>query len=180
MTPEGKSIWAGLEFRRPLMMRNLEPLSPNQMRWIPGEGRVSIAWQLWHIAEVEDNWVRDLVLEEPPRFPFGVQMREATADQFPSKAELISYFHEVREQSRERLESLGEAEFDREVVDHDYGPITVREVWAGVVTSFAWHAGQIALTAKLMPNSPVRPMSFNYWQRGAWADASKTPPEERD
>ena len=34
----------------------------------------------------------------------------------------------------------------------------------GVVTSFAWHAGQIALTAKLLPDTPVKTMRFEYWK----------------
>ncbi len=31
------------------------------------------------------------------------------------------------------------------------GTITVQQVWGGVVTSCAWHSGQIALTNRLIP-----------------------------
>ena len=97
MIDEAKSIWAGLEFRMPMLLRNVEPLSEEQMRWIPAPGRVSIAWQLWHIAEVEDNWIRLLVTNEDLRFPFDVQVREVERDdQYPARQALIDYLHEVR------------------------------------------------------------------------------------
>jgi hypothetical protein len=66
------------------------------------------------------------------------------------KAELLAYFHEVREISRKRLEATTEADFDKMIHDAHYGLLSGRDVWGGVVTSFAWHAGQIALTNRLM------------------------------
>ena len=43
-----------------------------------------------------------------------------------------------------------EADFDKMVHDAHFGSLSVRDVWGGVITSFAWHAGQIALTNRLM------------------------------
>jgi hypothetical protein len=40
-------------------------------------------------------------------------------------------------------------DFNREVVDDHFGNVTLRDVWAGVVTSFAWHSGQVPLTLRL-------------------------------
>ncbi len=77
-SPQAQAIWSGLEFRKPMLLRNVEPLSEPQMRWRPGAGPNPIAWQLWHIGEVEDNWIRTLVTGEPLHLPFGVQVREAT------------------------------------------------------------------------------------------------------
>lgn len=166
MIPEAKQIWSALEFRMPMLLRQVESLSGAQMLWVPGPGRVSIAWQLWHIAEVEDVWVRDLVLGEELEFPFGIQVREAARDdQYPTKSELLSYLQDVRAMTKKRLESATSEEFDRVVEDRDFGTIAVRDVWSGVITSFAWHAGQIALTAKLLPDSPIEVMAFGYWKR---------------
>lgn len=164
MTPQGTIIWSGLEFRRPMLLRNIEPLNEEQMGWIPAPGRNSIAWQLWHIAEVEDNWPRTMILNEPPRFPFGVQLHEARDDQYPAKQELLENLAEVRTMTRDRLENLTDAALDRMVHDPDFGRCTVRDIWAGVVTSFAWHAGQIAMTAKMLPDSPVTTMQFTCWK----------------
>lgn len=150
MNPEAKTVWAGLEFRKPALLQIVEALSDEQLLWLPPNGRNSIAWQLWHIAEVEDNWVRDVLLGQPRRYPFGCSVREASREQYPAKAELLAYFHEVRELSRTRLEATVEADFDKVVHDAHFGPLSGREVWGGVVTSFAWHAGQIALTNRLM------------------------------
>ncbi|MCZ6835260.1 MAG: DinB family protein [Planctomycetota bacterium] len=168
MIDEAKSIWAGLEFRKPMLLRNIEPMSEVQLRWIPGEGRASIAWQLWHIAEVEDNWARQHITNEPLHFPFGVQVREAGNSEYPSKEALIGYLHDVRKLSRVRLEEASPEDFLRQVIDKDYEDLNVRGVWAGVITSFAWHAGQIALTAKLLPGTPVQTMQFGYWKDKAW------------
>lgn len=165
MIPEAEIIWSALEFRKPMLLRNIEPLSEQQCCWIPAPGRVSISWQLWHIAEVEDIWVREKVLEQPLHFPFGVQVRAAQPDQIPAKSELINYLHEVRELTRKRLEAIKSyAELCRPVIDEDFGQLMVRDIWSGVITSFAWHAGQIALTAKLIPDTPVATLKFKYWQ----------------
>lgn len=168
MNSTAKTIWSGLEFRKAMLLRNVEPLTDEQMHWIPGPERVCVAWQLWHIAEVEDNWIRSLVTSEPLRFPFGMQMRQAKREQYPSKDALIGYLDEVRAITRDRLESTEEAEFDRAIEDVDFGPCTVRDLWMGVVTSFAWHAGQVALTAKLIPQTPVTTLKFGYWQEKKW------------
>jgi len=150
VNPEAKTVWAGLEFRKPAMLQIVEALSDEQLLWLPPNGRNSIAWQLWHIAEVEDNWVRDVLLGQPRRYPFGRSVRDASRGQYPAKDDLLAYFHEVREISRTRLEATAEADFDKVVHDAHFGRLSGREVWGGVVTSFAWHAGQIALTNRLM------------------------------
>src|SRR5438552_13037597 len=145
-----KLVWDSLEFRKPAMLRIVEPLSEAQMLWrTPNQGN-SISWQVWHIAEVEDNWVRALLHCEPKRYPFGCSVKVACPDQYPSKAELIEYFYEVREVSRRRLEETTESDFERTVQDEHFGQLTVGQVWGGVITSFAWHAGQIAQTRRLL------------------------------
>ena len=125
MIPTARTIFSALEFRKPMMLRNVEPLSEKQMLWRPGPQRVSIAWQLWHIAEVEDNWIRALVTNEPMRHPFGVAQREADDEQYPAKADLLAYFHEVRAITRKRPKAADEADFDRQVHDDDFGELTV-------------------------------------------------------
>ena len=167
MTPTSSAVWSALEFRKPMLLRNVAPLDETQVRWRPGPDRNPIAWQVWHIAEVEDNWIRLLVTGEPLRFPFDVQVREAREDQYPPKAELLAYLEEVRADTRARLEAADEEDYSRWVADVDFGRLQVRDVWSGVVTSFAWHAGQVALTAKLLPETPVSTMEFGCWRKGS-------------
>ena len=130
------------------MLQAIEPLSETALRWQPPNGANSVAWLLWHIAEVEDNWVRDRVYGLPKRYPFGRSVKSTDAQKSPRKAELLGYFHEVRTITRARLEQTSEAEFDRLVEDDQYGTLTVRQLWGGVVTNGAWHGGQIVLVAK--------------------------------
>lgn len=162
MIPQARVVWAGLEFRRAMMLRNVEPLGRQQMMWTP-PGHNCIAWQLWHIAEVEDNWVARCQLGRDFQFPFGLKLREAKPEQYPHKQQLLDYFAGVREESRRRLEAMDDADFECTFTDPDFGQLSVRDLWAGVVTSFAWHSGQIALLAKLLPDTPVKTMTFDHW-----------------
>lgn len=164
MIPEAQTIWSGLEFRKPMLLRNIEPLSEPQLHWKPSKRSNSIAWLFWHIAEVEEIWISQIVTGDPLRFPFGVQMREAREDQYPARIDLIRYFHDVRELTRRRLEATTTDDLEREVEDKDFGRVTARDIWMGVVTSFAWHAGQIAMTAKMLPDSPIETLQFQYWR----------------
>ena len=150
--PQAQVIWDSLEFRTPAILQSLERLSDNQLRWQPPNAANPVAWLLWHIPEVEDNWIRDKLLNLPRRYPFGSSVKTRQAGDWPSKSALLSYFHEVRALTRDRLERTPEQDFDRTVVDEHFGSITVRQLWGGVVTSCAWHGGQIVLIVnRLLP-----------------------------
>lgn len=156
MGPQARVIWDSLEFRTPAVLRSIERLSDTGLRWQPPNSGNSVAWLLWHIPEVEDNWVRDKLLNLPKRFPFGTSVKVAPGTEWPSKTALVSYFHEVRALTKERLERTPEEEFDRMVSDEHFGAITVRQVWGGVVTSCAWHGGQIVLIVnRLLPSAEL-------------------------
>ena len=151
MNLTAKAIWASLEFRTTELLRLVAPLSPAQFQWIPAPGRNSVAWQVWHIAEVEDNWVRSVVLGQEKRYPFGYSVRDESSEPNPAKDRLLSYFSDVRALTEQRLESTTETDFTRVVHDDDFGELSVLDIWAGVATSCAWHGGQVAMTVRLMP-----------------------------
>jgi hypothetical protein len=154
MNDQARVIWETLEFRTPVMLRAVNALSEHQMRWQPPNGANSAAWLLWHIAEVEDNWVREKVYDLPRRFPFGASIRAAAPGEYPSKPALLEYFHEVRALSRTRLEKTSLEQLDLPVEDESWGQIDVRGVWIGVATSGAWHGGQLVLLAnRIIPPS---------------------------
>lgn len=147
MNDQARVIWETLEFRTPVMLRSVTSLSEHQMRWQPPNGANSAAWLLWHIAEVEDNWVREKVHNLPRRFPFGASVRDTARTDYPQKPALLEYFHEVRTLSRERLVETSPEQFDASVEDDSWGRIDIRKVWIGVATSGAWHGGQLVLLA---------------------------------
>jgi uncharacterized damage-inducible protein DinB len=152
VTLQARAIWDALEFRTPAVLKKVAGLSDADLSWHPPNGANSIGWLLWHIAEVEDNWIRAAVLNLPRRYPFGASVKAAGDAAPPSKDALLAYLHEVRALSRDRLEQTTDDEFARVVTDEHYGPITVRQVWAGVATSGAWHGGQIVLLVnRLLP-----------------------------
>jgi hypothetical protein len=147
MTARTELIWQALGFRTSALLQAVDGLTEAQLSWSPPNGANSVAWLLWHIAEVEDNWVRDKLYREPPRYPFGSSVRETNPGAYPGKSALVSYFHEVRSLSRERLERTVDADLDRAVEDDHFGELTVGQVWMGVATSCAWHGGQIVMLA---------------------------------
>jgi hypothetical protein len=155
MGPQARTIWDSLEFRTPAILRATEHLSEAELRWQPPNGGNSIAWLLWHIPEVEDNWIRDKLLKLPKRYPFGTSVKARSGKEWPRKAALLSYFHDVRASTKDRLAQTDEGEFDRLIADEHFGSITVRQMWGGVVTSCAWHGGQIVFIAnRLLPKAP--------------------------
>ena len=154
MTAQAALLWRALEFRTAPMLRAVEPLTETQLRWAPPTGGNSIAWLIWHIAEVEDNWVRDKLRGEPRRFPFGRSVRASSTEPPPGKEELLRYFREVRALGRERLAAASDAELARTVQDEHFGELTAADVWLGVATSCAWHGGQIVMLARrLVPGA---------------------------
>jgi hypothetical protein len=151
MDPQARTLWEALTFRTPAMLRVLDAVTEDHIRWVPPNGVNSIGWLLWHIAEVEDNWVREKLFDLPKRYPFGVSVKAAPRPPIPSKDELLAYFREVRALSASRLEATSDTQLDRTVVDETYGALTVRQVWAGAATSGAWHGGQIVYINGLLP-----------------------------
>ncbi len=49
----------------PPILRIVEPLTEDQLRWWRPNESNSIPWLIWHIAEVDDNWIRDGLYEQP-------------------------------------------------------------------------------------------------------------------
>jgi hypothetical protein len=155
MSPDARFVWSALSFRTPPMLAAVAAVSEQEFTTCAGHPN-PIAWLLWHIAEVEDNWVRDKLLGQPKRYPFGLSVKDPSRDRYASKAELLAYFDEVRNASRLRLQAMSDPEFDRGIEDEHYGHLTARDLWAGVATSCAWHGGQIVFLARVLRNTSVQ------------------------
>lgn len=156
MTGQAALLWRTLEFRAPVMLRAVESLTDAQLLWSPPRGGNSVAWLLWHIAEVEDNWVRDRLYGQAPRFPFGASVRHSAGGSYPAKAGLLDYFREVRSLSRERLAKTTDAALGSRVADEHFGELTAADVWIAVATSCSWHGGQIVMLAnRIVPTEAL-------------------------
>lgn len=104
MTAQARAIWDALEFRMPTVLQKVRGLTDAELSWQPPSGANSVAWLVWHIAEVEDNWIRAAVLNLPRRYPFGASVKAAAETERPNTDALLAYVHEVRALSRDRLE----------------------------------------------------------------------------
>jgi hypothetical protein len=152
MVLQAHAIFDALDFRTPAIVTAVDRLSEGQLWWQPPNGANSIGWLLWHIPEVEDNWIRDKLLHLPKRYPFGVSIKDRPNDLRPTKEKLVAYFREVRLLTAQRLEDMSDDDFNATIVDEQFGMLTVRRMWAGVASSCAWHGGQIIFIAnRLLP-----------------------------
>src|SRR5712692_8214717 len=87
MEMQARVLWDALVSRTPVMLRIVEGLSDEQLRWLPPNGVNSIAWLLWHIAEVEDNWIRGKLLHVPKRLSVRRFCQSDAATSAPSKGD---------------------------------------------------------------------------------------------
>ena len=60
----GRWLWA-LQDTRLLTLRELTGLSPAMIDWLPGDNESSIGTVLYHIADIEADWLYVEVLEQP-------------------------------------------------------------------------------------------------------------------
>ena len=73
-------MWDALTFRTAATLRVIDNLSDEQLCWLRPGAVNSVGWLIWHIAEVEDNWIREKVLKLPKRYPFGTSAKAQPPD----------------------------------------------------------------------------------------------------
>lgn len=64
-TPEiGRWLWA-MQDARQLTLEELAGVTPNMIDWLPGENESSIGAVLYHVTDIEADWLYVEVLEQP-------------------------------------------------------------------------------------------------------------------
>ena len=129
----------------------LADLTDTQIRTVPGPGKNSIAWLLWHITRIEDMTMNTLVFEQPQvwcpaqavklgfsRPDCGASMDEQEVTEFStqiSASALLDYRAAVGRQTRETIQKLS-ADQAREIVPTsavqklvDEGSISAKGNW---------------------------------------------------
>ena len=110
------------------VLKAVEELDEDQLRWRPEHGPQSIAWHVWHMARWDDYMLERLGGEgvwEPEGvqsrwgWPEGIELGEeeagtglddnlAEALSFPPKAQLLEYVKAVFERSQRHVASLSD------------------------------------------------------------------------
>jgi len=124
----GEFIEQTLEDYRRRVYAAVEPLSEDEINWMPNPESNSIAFIMWHVARVEDRWTNTFAkgAEEvwvrqswSQRFgiaeqDIGLRIDLDKLSAFPrlSTELLRGYFDAVREETLELIHGLGSADFD--------------------------------------------------------------------
>jgi len=144
------------------MQRTLDGLSVEQLTYRPADQANTIAWLAWHLTRVQDDHVSDLAgrtqawLDEGwhARFErpadahdvgFGDTAEDVAALRPASGELLLEYHHAVHRRTRAYVQTLTEAELDRELDEPQWNPMpTVGVRLVSVIGDCQQHVGQMA------------------------------------
>lgn len=118
-------------------------LPREQLVWRPAPGSHSIGRLLWHIADVEDRWLREFIQEGPFEPRFGKGSLDGTDNaSIPAWDDLMAYLEETRERTLAALPAYA----DRLAEERRFYTYrsSIGFIFTFMVTHEAAHAGQIA------------------------------------
>jgi hypothetical protein len=145
---------------RPVAERAVVGLDPDQLTARPAPDANTIAWQVWHLARVQDSHLAELVEGSTqiyvdddwgPRFGlssdaddtgYGHSSAEVAAVRPESADALVEYLAQVSEATDRYIAALGPDDLDR-VVDRRWDPpVTLGVRLVSVADDCLQHAGQ--------------------------------------
>jgi len=158
----------GLEDVQAALMAALDGLSDEEVLWQPQPGTNHIAYNLWHLARVEDwffqylfqrvpqvweadKWHEKLNLPEHPAVTgFGYTAEQV--DSFPrvQLRDLLGYAEAVRARTVDYLQSVDPARLDEIVKSRIFGEVKAGNMIGHLLMEIAQHVGQIAYIRGLM------------------------------
>ena len=160
-----EAIQSGLEEYLQALHRAVAGLTPAEVRWQPTPHTNHIAWLVWHIARVEDNWVSRL-RQGPPvwqtegwadRFHMdpasggaGQTMEEVRAMPEIPLTDLLAYFDAVRAVTRHYLDQATDVDLSQAYPHARLGTITGAWIVGHILVEESQHVGQVALIRGMM------------------------------
>lgn len=145
----GGWLWALQDTRRDLL-EALERVTPAMIDWVPADGRSSIGTVLYHIADIEADWLYVEVLEGdlPPAvaalFPFGTRDAAGKLTHVPgfSLEQHLQRLETVRALLVAVFQDMNVAEF-RRVRSFEHYDVTPEWILHHLIQHEAEHRGQI-------------------------------------
>ena len=145
------------------MLRSVDGLSNDEMRWMPTPECSSIGFLVWHYARTLDRWVHSRLLgipqlweqgwadrlgqkiADPNETGFGYTTEQLTDFRYPDTATLLDYAGAALEAAKDYLSSRSEADFDARSVDNPRGgTMALANMCQQLLWEFNQHGGQIA------------------------------------
>ena len=145
------------------MLRSVDGLSDDEMRWMPSPECSSVGFLVWHYGRTLDRWVHARLqgvpqlweqgwaerLGQPSIGPddtgYGYGPEQLSAFQLPDTPSLMAYVEATLEAAREYLSARSEADFDEmAVINPRGGTMTLANMCQQLLWEFNQHGGQIA------------------------------------
>ncbi|WP_433538023.1 mycothiol transferase [Micromonospora sp. CA-249363] len=150
-----------------LVRAAVDGLTPEQLRWAPGEGANSVGWLVWHLTRVQDHHVADLLdaeqiwtsgdwagrfglVADPHDTGYGHTPTQVAGVRPESAQALIDYYGAVSTRTRSFLAGLRPADLDR-IVDESWDPpVSLGVRLVSIADDDTQHAGQAAYVRGLL------------------------------
>lgn len=154
--------------RLPDLVRSaVEGLSPEDLRWAPGELANPIGWLVWHLTRVQDshlseltgdrqvylsgNWAEQFGLEpDPEDTGYDHTIEQVGTVRAKNAAALVTYYDAVHEKSVTFLRGLTTTDLDRIVDERFDPPVTLGVRLISVLDDDLEHVGQAAYVRGLL------------------------------
>ena len=156
-----EAVRSGLEEYLEGLKRAIDGLTLAEVYWQPTLQTNPIAWQVWHMARVEDRWVGRYLCNSTEvwtadgwadRFGmdhesvgFGQTMEEVRAMPLISTSDLMDYFGAVRAVTLRWLDEVAEEDLSKEYEHQRLVKITGAWIVGHILVEESQHTGQIAM-----------------------------------
>jgi len=161
-----EAIRIGLDEYLDGLRRAIKGLTPAEARWQPTIHTNHIAWQVWHMARVEDRLVSqylrgttevwtdegwaDRFKMSPESHGGGQTMEDVRAMPDIPLTDLMDYFEAVRAVTRQYLDRATDADFSREYRHPRRGMVTGTWIMVHLIVEESQHTGQVGLIRGMM------------------------------
>ncbi len=161
-----EALQTGFEACLQTLKRAVEDLTPTEARWQPTVHTNHIAWLVWHMARVEDQWVNrhlrrttevwiadgwaDRFCMPPESHGFGQTMEDVRAMPEIPLTDLLAYFDAVRAVTRRYLAQATDADLAREYAHPHLGARMGSWIVGHLLIEVSQHVGQVALIRGMM------------------------------
>ncbi len=149
-----------LEQIKEYLLAGLKGLTEAEARWQPKPDANPIAFIVWHVARVEDNWVQRFAQKLPEAWEsegwfqrlnlpkrdsgFGYTAEQVRALALPPMSDLLAYYESVRKLSLAYLRGLTPEQWEVKPWPDRRPDYDIRRMWRQLVCEEAEHAGQVA------------------------------------
>lgn len=155
-------ISACLEQHYNAMLRALNGLTPQEIRYMPTPQSSSIGFLVWHYARTLDRWIHARLQNAPqlweqgwasrlehPAGPndtgYGYTPQQLQTFQTPNTDALLQYAQAALQSAQTYLAARADADFDTiPVANPRGGPMTLADMCQQLIWEFNQHGGQIA------------------------------------